>query len=346
MNKLTITRPDDMHLHLRDGAALAGVAGASARQFGRGIIMPNLKPAIISVEQALDYRQRILLALPNESGFQPLMTLYLTDNTPADEIDKLADSQYVHAVKYYPAGATTNSEEGVTDIENIYPVLERMEKRDVPFLVHGEVADDDVDIFDKELVFIETVLLPLTERFPGLRIVFEHISTGTAADAVKDGPETLSATITAQHLLYNRNAMFQGGIRPHYYCLPVLKRERSRLSLVKAAVSGHPRFFLGTDSAPHGRASKESACGCAGIYSAPAALEIYAEIFEEEGQLDQLEAFASFNGADFYGLPRNEDKVTLEKVDWQIPDSLSFAEDEIIPLKAGETCHWKLVENE
>ena len=346
MNKLTITRPDDMHLHLRDGAALAGVAGASARQFGRGIIMPNLKPAIISVEQALDYRQRILLALPNESGFQPLMTLYLTDNTPADEIDKLADSQYVHAVKYYPAGATTNSEEGVTDIENIYSVLERMEKRDVPFLVHGEVADDDVDIFDKELVFIETVLLPLTERFPGLRIVFEHISTGTAADAVKDGPETLSATITAQHLLYNRNAMFQGGIRPHYYCLPVLKRERSRLSLVKAAVSGHPRFFLGTDSAPHGRASKESACGCAGIYSAPAALEIYAEIFEEEGQLDQLEAFASFNGADFYGLPRNEDKVTLEKVDWQIPDSLSFAEDEIIPLKAGETCHWKLVENE
>jgi dihydroorotase len=346
MNTLTITRPDDMHLHLRDGKALTSIVGASSMQFQRAIVMPNLKPPVTSVDMAHDYRQRILLGLSEDSSFEPLMTLYLTDNTSVEEVEKVAESDYVHAIKYYPAGATTNSESGVTNIENVYSVLEAMTEKDIPLLMHGEVADADVDIFDKELVFIETVLLPLTERFPGLRIVFEHITTGTAVEAIMDGPGTLAATITPHHLLYNRNSIFEGGIRPHYYCLPVLKRERSRLSLLEAATSGHPRFFLGTDSAPHAMSQKESSCGCAGIYSAPAAIEIYAEIFDEYGQLDQLEAFASFNGADFYGLPRNTSTITLKKQEWQIPDSLPFADEEIVPLKAGEKCQWQIAEDE
>lgn len=343
MKEISITQPDDFHLHLRDGLALASVLADSARQFARVIVMPNLKPPVVTVEQALAYRQRIMDCLPEDSSFEPLMTIYLTDNTRPDEIRRLHENDFVHAVKYYPAGVTTNADQGVTNIDKVYDALEVMAELGVPLLVHGEVNDADVDIFDREQVFIENILKPLMARFKDLRIVFEHITTEQAVEFVKQGPATLAATITPQHLLYNRNALFENGIRPHYYCLPVLKREAHRQALVAAAVSGHAQFFLGTDSAPHARHTKENACGCAGIYSAHTAIEFYAEVFEQQDSLNQLEKFASFNGADFYGLTRNKRKITLQQQDWLIPDSLEFAENEIIPFKAGETCRWKLV---
>lgn len=343
MDTLTFTRPDDFHLHLRDGEALASVVGATAHQFGRAMVMPNLNPPVLTVVQALEYRGRILAALPSASRFEPLMTLYLTDNTPVDEIDKVAASEHVYALKYYPAGATTNSDRGVTDMRNVYPVLERMQKLGVPLQVHGEVTDPGVDTFDRELVFIESVLLPLLGKFPGLKLVFEHITTEEAAQFVAAGPGNIAATITPQHLMYNRTSLFTGGLRPHLYCLPVLKREHHRAAVLRAAVSGNPRFFLGTDSAPHARNTKEHSCGCAGIYSAPCAIELYAEIFEAAGALNKLENFASRYGALFYGLPGNRDKITLKKEPWQIPASLPFAGSEIVPIRAGETCQWKLV---
>ncbi|MBF8269149.1 MAG: dihydroorotase [Gammaproteobacteria bacterium] len=343
MKELMLTRPDDMHLHLRDGAALAAVVASSARCFARAIVMPNLQPPVTTIEQALAYRQRILAALPAGLDFEPLMTLYLTGNTRPAEIKRLAGHASVLAVKYYPAGATFNADNGVTTIEKAYPVIEQMAISGVPLLMHGEVNDPGVDIFDREQVFIETILDPLLNRFPGLRVVFEHITTEQAVRYVEQGPATLAATITPQHLLYNRNAIFDHGIRPHYYCLPVLKREPHRLALVAAATSGHPRFFLGTDSAPHAQSAKESACGCAGIYSAPVALEIYIEIFERAGVLDRLEAFASHFGADFYGLPRNTGTIRLQQKDWNIPTTLPYLDDCIIPMRAGEICHWRLV---
>lgn len=346
MTEITLTQPDDMHLHLRDGVELAGVVHASARQFGRAMVMPNLTPPVTTVDQAMTYYQRIRECLGNKAEFEPLMTLYLADNTAPEEIDRIAKSSHIYGVKYYPSGATTYADSGVKSLENVYPVLERMAELEVPLLIHGEVVDEDVDIFDREPVFIDTVLIPLMQRFPGLRMVLEHITTRQAVDVVKDGPEVLAASITAHHLLYNRNRMFMGGLRPHYYCHPVLKRERSRLALVEAAVSGHTRFFLGTDSAPHPVARKECDCGCAGIYSAPVALEAYAEVFDQAGQLDQLEQFASFNGADFYGLPRNRGQVTLRKMDWHVPRTLPLAGGEIVPLLAGEVCRWKFVEDE
>ena len=335
-----------MHLHLRDGAALASVVNSSARQFARGIIMPNLTPPVTKVEQALAYRKRIFASLADGLVFEPLMTLYLTDNTSAMELQEAADSEYVHAVKYYPAGATFNADSGVTRIENVYPLLEKMAELNLPLLMHGEVTDPGVDIFDRESVFIETVLVPLMESIPGLRIVFEHITTEQAVKFVEQGPETLAATITPHHLLYSRNELFRSGIRPHYYCLPVLKREQHRRALVAAATGGNKKFFLGTDSAPHARSSKESECGCAGIYSAPAAVECYAEIFELAGALEKLEAFASHFGADFYGIPRNETSITLERKNWLIPPTMPFADELIIPMKAGETCSWQMVNNE
>lgn len=345
MQEITITRPDDFHLHLRDGAQLASVVGHSARQFGRAIIMPNLKPPVVTTDQALAYRQRILAALPAGSGFNPLMTLYLTDNTAADEITALAQSQFVHAVKYYPAGATTNADLGVSAVEKTYPVLERMAELSVPLLVHGEVTDRDVDIFDREQIFIEKILAPLMQRFPGLPVVFEHITTAEAVAFVQAGPQNLAATITPQHLIYSRNALFEGGLRPHHYCLPVLKRERHRQALLAVVKQGHPRFFLGTDSAPHAREAKESACGCAGVYSAYSAIELYAQVFEQAGCLDKLEAFAGHYGADFYGLPRSEEKIVLQKRAWRLPESLPFADTDIIPLNGGQTCSWQLIDS-
>ncbi len=341
--QLTLTRPDDWHLHLRDGAALAAVIGHTAAQFGRAIVMPNLKPPVTTVEQAAAYRDRILAAIPAGLNFEPLMTLYLTDNTPASEITQAAASGFVKAVKLYPAGATTNSDAGLTAIEKAYATLAEMERVGLPLLVHGEVTDPQIDLFDREKVFIDTVLLPLTQRFPKLKVVMEHITTKDAAEFVAAAPSTVAATITAHHLLYNRNAIFQGGVRPHWYCLPVLKRETHREALVAAATSGNPKFFLGTDSAPHAKSAKEAACGCAGCYTAYAAIELYAEAFEAVGALDKLEAFASCNGPDWYGLPRNPDKITLVKEDWQVPASYPYlAGDEIVPLRAGETLRWKL----
>jgi dihydroorotase len=342
MKTLTITRPDDMHLHLRDGAEMQHVLQDSARQFARAIVMPNLKPPVVTTEQALAFRDRILKALPPDSDFQPLMTLYLTEKTGPAEIETAKLSGQVYAVKYYPAGATTNSESGVIKMENVYPVLEAMEEQQLPLLLHGEVTDPDVDVFDREAVFIERVLVPVMKRFKKLRIVLEHISTREAAQFIMNGPENLAATITPQHLLLNRNALFAGGLRPHHYCMPVLKAEEHRLAIVAVATSGNPRIFLGTDSAPHAKHDKESACGCAGIYSAHNAIELYAEVFETAGLLENLEAFASFNGADFYGLPRNKEKITLEKKDWDVPATLPFGENEIVPFRAGEKCHWKL----
>jgi dihydroorotase len=342
MKTLTITRPDDMHLHLRDGAEMQHVLQDSARQFARAIVMPNLKPPVVTTEQALAFRDRILKALPPDSDFQPLMTLYLTEKTSPAEIKTARLSGQVYAVKYYPAGATTNSESGVIKMENVYPVLEAMEEQQLPLLLHGEVTDPDVDVFDREAVFIERVLVPVMKRFKKLRIVLEHISTREAAQFIMNGPENLAATITPQHLLLNRNALFAGGLRPHHYCMPVLKAEEHRLAIVAVATSGNPRIFLGTDSAPHAKHDKESACGCAGIYSAHNAIELYAEVFETAGLLENLEAFASFNGADFYGLPRNKEKITLEKKDWDVPATLPFGENEIVPFRAGEKCHWKL----
>jgi len=341
MKKLTITRPDDWHLHVRNGAMLKAVLPHTARQFARAIIMPNLKPPVTTVEQALTYRQEILLAIPEGLDFTPLMTLYLTGSTQTEEIRKAAESEHVHAFKLYPAGATTNSDSGVANIEAAYPLLEEMEKQGIPLLIHGEVTDEHCDIFDRERVFLETQLSRIVERFPALRIVVEHVTTREAVDFVKAQGPNIAATITPQHLLYNRNAILAGGIRPHHYCLPVLKREHHRQALVQAATSGNPKFFLGTDSAPHLTALKENACGCAGCFSAPVALELYAEAFEKADALDKLEGFASFYGADFYRLPRNRGTITLVKRDWQVPAAYEDGEVAITPLKAGETLTWK-----
>lgn len=340
--ELTLARPDDWHLHVRDGDALAGVVPHTAAQFGRAIIMPNLQPPVTSVAQALAYRQRILAVLPADTAFNPLMTLYLTDNTPANEIMQAANSEHVHAVKLYPAGATTHSDAGVTDIANTHAALAAMQETGLPLLVHAEVTDGDVDVFDREAVFIERHLRPLLERFPALKLVLEHVTTEDGVNFVESTPDTVAATITAHHLLMNRNDMFNGGIRPHHYCLPVLKRERHRAALVRAATSGNRKFFLGTDSAPHARERKETACGCAGIYTAHAALELYAQAFETAGALDKLEGFASQFGADFYQLPRNTDTITLEKKDWQLPDSYPLGSSTVIPMHAGETLHWQI----
>jgi dihydroorotase len=342
VQQLTLTRPDDWHLHLRDGALMQSVLPDTARQFARAIVMPNLKPPVTTTEQAQAYRTRILAALPAGGKFEPLMTLYLTDNTDAEEIRKAGASGIVHAVKLYPAGATTNSDAGVTDLRKTYPALEEMQRCGMPLLVHGEVTDAAVDVFDREAVFIERVLQPLLNDLPGLRVVFEHITTKDAADFVAGAPDNIAATLTAHHLLYNRNAMFKGGIRPHYFCLPVLKREMHREALVKAATSGSRKFFLGTDSAPHAQHTKENDCGCAGCYTAHAALEMYAEVFEQAGALDMLEGFASFYGADYYGLPRNTGKVTLRKESWRVPNSLPFDDLRLVPLRAGEEMNWKL----
>ena len=342
MQALTLTRPDDWHLHLRDGAALATVVPHTARQFARAIVMPNLRPPVTTAAQAAAYRERILAAVPAGLTFAPLMTLYLTDNTPAAEIDRARASGIVHAVKYYPAGATTNSDSGVTAIENCFATLARMEELGLPLLVHGEVTDAAVDIFDRERVFIERVLAPLLQRFPLLRLVLEHITTLEGVQFVESMGPNVAGTLTAHHLLMNRNALLAGGVRPHHYCLPVLKRETHRRALVKAAVSGNPKFFLGTDSAPHARNTKEAACGCAGCYTALNALELYAEAFEAAGALGRLEAFASLHGADFYGLPCNAATITLERTDWRVPDSLPFGDDVLVPLRAGETLKWRL----
>jgi dihydroorotase len=345
VSSITITRPDDWHLHLRDEEQLRAVLPHTVRQFARAIIMPNLKPPVVTTDRALAYRARILAALPAslQSGFEPLMTLYLTDNTPPSEIIRAKQSGVIHGVKLYPAGATTNSDAGVTDITLCYATLEAMEQSNLPLLVHGEVTDPDVDVFDKEKVFIDRILAPLTQRFPNLRIVFEHVTTRDAVAFVKESSRHIAATITAHHLLLNRNAIFQGGIRPHHFCLPVLKREIHRQALLEAATSGDPKFFLGTDSAPHSQASKENACGCAGIFTAHAAIELYAAAFEQAGALDKLEAFASFHGADFYQLPRNKDSITLNKESWVIPEQLEFAGEKLIPLFAGESLAWKMV---
>ena len=344
MTTLTLARPDDWHLHLRDGAALHAVVPHSARQFARALIMPNLRPPVMTTAQALAYRARILAAIPPGLDFQPLLTLYLTDQTPPAEITRAQASGQAIAGKLYPAGATTNADAGVTDLRNIYPVLETMQRCGMPLLVHGEVTDPAVDIFDREAVFIERALIPLMRDFPGLKVVLEHITTEDAADFVRAAPVTVAATITAHHLLYNRNAIFQGGIRPHYYCLPILKRERHRQALIRAATSGHPKFFLGTDSAPHSQHGKETACGCAGCYTAHAALELYAEAFETAGALDRLDAFASIHGADFYGLPRNAGTITLRRQATLIPETLPFGDEPLIPLRAGETLHWRLID--
>lgn len=339
---LTLTRPDDWHLHLRDGAALASVVPHTAAQFARAIVMPNLRPPVTTTAQALAYRERILAARPAGSAFEPLMTLYLTDNTRPGEIRAAKASGQVHAVKYYPAGATTNSDAGVTAMEKTYATLETMAEIGMPLLVHGEVTDPAVDVFDREAVFIERHLEPLLKRIPDLRLVLEHITTADGLDFVRAMPSSVAGTLTAHHLLMNRNAMFRGGIRPHHYCLPVLKRERHRQALVAAAVSGDPKFFLGTDSAPHPRGAKESACGCAGMYTAHAALELYAQAFEEAGALHRLEGFASLFGADFYGLPRNTGRVTLVKEDWEVPGSYALGDTELVPLYAGERLRWRL----
>ena len=339
---LTITRPDDWHLHLRDGDALRSVLPDTARQFARAIVMPNLRPPVTTTEQAAAYRQRILDALPAGAEFEPLMTLYLTDNTPAEEIVKAKASGFIHGVKLYPAGATTNSDSGVTSLDKCAGALAAMEKHGMPLLVHAEVTDADIDVFDREKVFIDRHMRPLVARYPGLKIVFEHITTRDAAEFVAAASGQVGATITAHHLLMNRNAMFTGGMRPHHYCLPVLKREEHRLALVRAATSGSAKFFLGTDSAPHPKTAKESACGCAGMYTAHAAIELYAEVFAAAGALDKLEAFASFYGADFYGLPRNQGQVTLTREAWTVPDELTLGAEALVPFRAGQTIAWKL----
>lgn len=343
MNKITLTRPDDWHLHLRDGDALKVVLPDTARRFARAIVMPNLRPPITNVQLATEYRQRILSALPNGAKFEPLMTLYLTDNTSVKDVEEAKASGFVKAFKLYPAGATTNSDSGVTSLDKCAAALAAMESLGVPLLVHAEVTDADVDVFDRERVFIDRHMKPLLTKYPKLKIVFEHITTKDAAEFVMSAPANVAATITPHHLLMNRNAMFTGGIRPHHYCLPVLKREEHRLALVKAATSGSTKFFLGTDSAPHAKSAKEAACGCAGMYSAHAGIELYAEAFDAAGALDKLEAFASFYGADFYGLPRNKEQIALVKESWTVPESISFAGDVLVPLRAGQTVAWKLI---
>jgi dihydroorotase len=343
MDRLTLRRPDDWHLHLRDGTALASVLADSARRFARAIVMPNLKPAVRTTAQALDYRERILGALPDDAQFEPLMTLYLTDDTPPEEIARAKLSGRVFGVKLYPAGATTHSDEGVTRISRCFHTLEKMAELGLPLLVHGESTDPAIDVFDREQAFVEEVLGPMNERFPRLKVVLEHITTREAAQYVEVTGPNVAATITAHHLLMNRNALFLGGIRPHHYCLPVLKRELHREALIEAATSGNPKFFLGTDSAPHARGLKEAACGCAGIYTAHAAIELYAAAFEEAGALDKLEGFASVFGAQFYGLPLNDGTITLAREEWRVPERLRFGSEELVPLRAGETVPWKLV---
>ena len=342
MERLTIKRPDDWHLHLRDGAAMASVLAHSARRFGRAIVMPNLQPPVRTTQQALDYRSRILAALPAGAAFDPLMTLYLTDDTSPEEIARAKLSGRVFGVKLYPAGATTHSDAGVTRLSRCFHALERMEEIGLPLLVHGESTDPAIDVFDREKAFIEEILGPALERFPRLKVVLEHITTRDAVQYVEVTGENVAATITAHHLLMNRNALFIGGIRPHHYCLPVLKREEHREALVEAATSGNPKFFLGTDSAPHARGAKEAACGCAGIYTAHAALEFYAVAFEEADALDRLEGFAAEFGARFYGLPANRDTVTLLRQEWRIPETIPFGAQELVPLRAGESIPWKL----
>ncbi len=342
MEKLTITQPDDWHLHLRDGGALKAVLPHTVQQFARAIVMPNLKPPIRTVVDAAAYRERILKAIPAGEQFEPLMTLYLTDNTSPQEIIAAKESPFIKAVKYYPAGATTNSDSGVTEIRKCDAVFETMQAVDLPLLLHGEVTSQEVDIFDREKVFIEKHLIPLTARFPELRVVLEHITTSDAVEFILSTGSNIAATITPQHLLFNRNNIFQSGIRPHFYCLPILKREIHRQALLQAATSGNPKFFLGTDSAPHGRNQKETSCGCAGCYSAFHAMELYAEAFESVGAITQLEAFASFYGPDFYQLPRNTGQITLTKKLWRIPDELPFADSGLVPLRAGEEMTWKV----
>lgn len=343
LDSVTITRPDDWHLHLRDGAAMASVLPHTARQFGRAIVMPNLKPPVTTVALAGAYRDRILAALPAGMAFEPLMTLYLTDNTPPDEILRAKDSGFIHAVKLYPAGATTNSDAGVTDLVKCYKTLETMQEVGMPLLVHGEVTDPEIDIFDREAIFIERVLQPLRQAMPRLKVVLEHITTQDAAQYVAQADGPIAATITAHHLLYNRNEIFKGGIRPHYYCLPILKREIHRQALLQAAVSGNPRFFLGTDSAPHPKGLKENSCGCAGCYTALHAMELYAQAFDQAGALDKLEAFASFNGPAFYNVPRNAGTVTLQRQSWIVPVELPLGDASIVPLNGGESLNWKLL---
>ena len=338
---ITITRPDDWHLHLRDGDILNSVAPFTAKQFQRAIVMPNLKPAVTTVRHAVEYLDRILAAVEG-TDFEPLMTLYLTDNTSANEIKAAHKSCFIKGVKLYPAGATTNSDEGVTDIRNCSAALEEMQRAGLPLLVHGEVTDNSIDVFDREKIFIERILVPLMEQFPELKIVFEHITTADAVDFVMDTGPGVGATITVHHLMYNRNAMFEGGIRPHKYCLPVLKRENHRQALLHAITTGNPKFFLGTDSAPHAKHLKESDCGCAGIFSAPAAIELYATVFDQAGVIEKLEAFASLHGPDFYGLPRNSSTITLEKTGQTLPESYAMADHTVVPLMAGETIPWSI----
>jgi len=340
---LTLIRPDDWHVHLRDGVVLADVVPHTAAQFARAIVMPNLKPPVVTTAMAVAYRERILAAVPQGVTFEPLMTLYLTDNTPPDEIRRATDSGIVKGVKLYPAGATTNSDAGVTDIQRCMRTLEIMQETGLPLLIHGEVTDHEVDVFDREAAFIDRILQPLRKSLPALRVVFEHITTKDAVDYVRDADGEIAATITAHHLMYNRNAIFQGGIRPHYYCLPVLKREVHRQALVDAVTSVSPRFFLGTDSAPHPKGLKEHACGCAGCYTALHAMELYAEVFDAVNALDKLEGFASFFGPDFYRLPRNTEQVTLQKREWVIPDELTLGDTVLVPLDAGRALAWKLI---
>lgn len=343
IKQIQITQPDDWHVHLRDTSTLASVAPMTANQFNRAIVMPNLSPPVTTTQQALAYRERILAVLADGTQFEPLMTLYLTDNTSADEINRAHESGFIKAVKLYPAGATTNSDAGVTDLNHCHEAIARMQKLGMPLLVHGEATDPHIDVFDREKAFIDQTLMPMINRFPDLKIVFEHITTADAVDFVQDTHSNIAATITPQHLLFNRNMMFKGGIRPHYYCLPVLKRENHRQSLIYAATKGNKKFFLGTDSAPHAKNKKETSCGCAGIFSAHAAIELYTHVFDQQNALDKLEAFASFNGPDFYGLPRNSTTITLKKEAWTVPDSYPFADESIVPLMAGETLQWKLV---
>lgn len=342
MRRITITRPDDWHLHFRDGDKLVRTVADTARVFGRAVAMPNLVPPVLTVEQALGYRQRILDARPAGSSFQPLMPLYLTDNTSAVEIEKAAATEAIIGCKLYPAGATTHSDAGITSITGLYPLLEVMQKVDLPLLIHGEVTDSRVDIFDREQVFIEQTLAPLVQHFPRLRVVLEHITTKDAVQFIQSAHAGVAATITAHHLLFNRNHMLAGNIRPHYYCLPILKRNIHQQALIAAATSGNSKFFLGTDSAPHATHKKETACGCAGSYTAPAAIELYATAFDQAKALDKLEGFASFFGADFYRLPRHQDSITLVEADWQLPHSIAFGTESITPLCAGETLHWQI----
>lgn len=344
MDRITITRPDDWHLHLRDGEALKAVLPDTARRFARAIVMPNLRPPVTNLQAATGYRDRILAALPagTASRFMPLMTLYLTDNTRPEEILSATASGLVHAVKYYPAGATTNSDSGVTDVSKCFDTFAAMTEAGMPLLVHGEVTNPEVDVFDREKVFLERILIPLTQRFPRLRVVMEHITTANAVEFVQGASDNVAATITAHHLLLNRNDIFRGGIRPHNYCLPILKREEHRQALVGAAVSGSPKFFLGTDSAPHARHTKENACGCAGVYTAHAGIELYAEAFDAAGALERLEGFASFFGADFYRLPRNRERITLVRRPWRVPEQLDYGAQTLVPMRSGESVAWQI----